>query len=73
MNSIPLDTVWLDIDYMKDYEDFTIDEIRFPIERLNKIAEKYKVIPIVDAGIKVNSSAYNEGVKRNIFIKDAKG
>lgn len=73
MNSIPLDTVWLDIDYMKDYEDFTIDEIRFPIERLNKIAEKYKVIPIVDAGIKVNSSAYHEGVKRNIFIKDAKG
>ena len=25
-NELPLDTIWSDIDYMVDYEDFTIDE-----------------------------------------------
>ena len=24
-NDIPLDTIWSDIDYMKDYETFTVD------------------------------------------------
>ena len=24
-NDLPLDTIWSDIDYMVDYEDFTID------------------------------------------------
>lgn len=40
---------------------------------MNKIIQKYKYIPIIDAGIKVNGTAYIEGLKRNVFIKDAEG
>ena len=53
-NNLPLDTIWSDIDYMIDYEDFTIDENRFPLDRMKAITDKYHYIPIIDAGIKVN-------------------
>lgn len=43
---------------MKDFEDFTIDEGRFPLSDMAKIQEKYRYIPIIDAGIKLNGSAY---------------
>jgi alpha-glucosidase (family GH31 glycosyl hydrolase) len=67
-NGLPLDTIWSDIDYMVDYEDFTIDENRFPLDRMNKILEKYRYIPIIDAGIKTSGSAYEEGLKRGVYI-----
>lgn len=53
-NKIPLDTIWSDIDYMIDYEDFTINEELFPLDRMKNITNKYHYIPIIDAGIKVN-------------------
>lgn len=43
---------------MVDYEDFTIDEEKFPLDRLNAILAKYRYIPIIDAGIKNSGSAY---------------
>jgi alpha-glucosidase (family GH31 glycosyl hydrolase) len=59
---------------MIDYEDFTIDESRFSLSQMNAILQKYHYIPIIDAGIKVNNgTAYNEGVKRGVFIKDSEG
>lgn len=59
---------------MIDYEDFTIDESRFPLSQMNTILQKYHYVPIIDAGIKVNNgTAYNEGVKRGVFIKDSEG
>lgn len=72
-NGIPLDTIWSDIDYMKDFEDFTIDEDRFPRSDMAKIKNKYRYIPIVDAGIKIDGFAYEQGLKRNVFVKDALG
>lgn len=59
---------------MVDYEDFTIDERRFPLNEMKEILTKYKYIPIIDAGIKVNDGyAYTEGKKRGVFIKTAQG
>lgn len=73
-NDLPLDTIWSDIDYMIDYEDFTIDESRFPLDQMRQILTKYRYIPIIDAGVKVNDGiAYTEGRLRNIFVKTAKG
>ncbi len=73
-NDIPLDTIWSDIDYMVDYEDFTIDEDNFPPSDMREILSKYKYIPIVDAGIKVNDGfAYIEGKKRGVFVRTANG
>ena len=72
-NDLPLDTIWSDIDYMVDYEDFTIAESRFPLDKMKEITDNYHYIPIIDPGIKVNSSAYNEGKERGVFVKDASG
>jgi alpha-glucosidase (family GH31 glycosyl hydrolase) len=72
-NDIPLDTIWTDIDYMIDYEDFTIDEKRFPLDRMAKITQNYRYVPIIDAGIKTSGNAYEEGLKQNVFLKDADG
>jgi hypothetical protein len=41
---------------------------------MQKILIKYRYIPIIDAGIKVNNGiAYNEGKLRDVFVKTAKG
>jgi alpha-glucosidase (family GH31 glycosyl hydrolase) len=40
---------------------------------MRKIKENYRYIPIIDAGIKVDGIAYDEGIKRNLFINDALG
>jgi alpha-glucosidase (family GH31 glycosyl hydrolase) len=73
-NGIPLDAIWSDIDYMINFEDFTIDETRFNLAKLNAIAKEYHYVPIIDAGIKVNNgTAYTKGKQKNLFIKDATG
>ena len=57
-NDIPLDTIWTDIDYMYQYEDFTVDEGKFPLNRMSAITDSYHYIPIIDAGIKTRGNAY---------------
>ena len=52
---IPLDSICMDIDYMQDYKDFTVDAKKFP--DFKKFAARLKrdgvrLVPIIDAGIK---------------------
>lgn len=54
-------------------EDFTVDDINFNLDRMKVITDNYHYIPIIDAGIKDSGYAYQEGVKRDIFIKNANG
>lgn len=75
---IPLDCVYLDIDYMDNFKDFTVDGSKFPdFERF--VAEKkekgIRLIPIIDAGIKAEEGyeIFDEGVKNGYFCKKADG
>lgn len=77
-NHIPLDAVYLDIDYMERYKDFTVDTERFP--DLKGLSERLKqdgirLVPIIDAGVKIEDgyNIYEEGVANNYFCKDKYG
>ena len=77
-NGIPLEAVYMDIDYMEDYKDFTVDEEKFPefpafVEEMKQ--EHVHLVPIIDAGVKIEEGypVYEEGVEGNYFCKDADG
>jgi len=52
---LPLDTIWSDIDYMDDFKDFTVDVENFPLDVMKKITDEYRYVPIVDAGVSLDS------------------
>ncbi|KAG0320859.1 alpha-glucosidase maltase [Dissophora globulifera] len=78
-HQLPLEVMWIDIDYMKDYKCFTFDEERFPIKQLGEYvdelhAQDQKMVMILDPGIKVQYETglyepYDEGVAKNLFVK----
>lgn len=75
---IPLDSICLDIDYMKDYKDFTVDTEKF--SDLKKFSDELKtdgvrLVPIIDAGVKIEDGydVYEEGVKNDFFCKKQDG
>ena len=75
---LPLDMLFLDIDYMERYKDFTVDPTRFP--DLKAFAEEMKekhihLVPIIDAAVKVEAGypVYEEGVEKGYFCKDDRG
>ena len=75
---IPLDSVYLDIDYMDQYKSFTVKEEAFPDfpEFVQEMKEQnIRLIPIIDAGIKIKTgySVYEEGVENNYFCKKEDG
>ncbi len=77
-SGIPIDSVYLDIDYMKDYKDFTVDGERFPdfegfCREMKE--ENIHLVPIIDAGIKQEKgySVYDEGLKKGYFCKKEDG
>lgn len=76
-NHIPIDMIYMDIDYMEDYKDFTVSE-EFPdftafVKEMKE--NKIHLIPIIDAGVKIekNYEVYEEGVKNNYFCKQKDG
>ncbi len=74
---IPLDGVYLDIDYMERYKDFTVGE---NFENLPEFVKEMKeegvrLVPIIDAGVKIEKDydIYEEGVEKGYFCKDENG
>lgn len=70
----PLDSIYLDIDYMDNYKDFTINKDSF--KDMKKLVKNMKekgihLVPIIDAGVKQEKGydIYEEGVKNNYFCK----
>lgn len=75
---IPLDCVYLDIDYMDSYKDFTVDDKKFPdfSDYVSKKREQgIHLIPIIDAGVKKEDgySVYEEGRDNGYFCKNEDG
>lgn len=76
-NHIPIDMVYMDIDYMDSYKDFTINDdfgdFSEYVENLKK--DNIRLIPIIDAGVKIEKGydVYEEGVANNYFCKRADG
>jgi len=73
--NLPLDVMWSDIDYMKNYIDFTIDHDNFPPESMRGMLSKYKKrwVPIIDAGVAINNSIHDIGLTNNVYIKNPNG
>lgn len=75
---IALDSIYLDIDYMVKYKDFTVNEETFP--DLAGFAEEMKeqgihLVPIIDAGVKIEEGydIYEEGMENGYFCKEEDG
>ena len=77
-HDLPLDMICMDIEYMQDYADFTVNKERFP--DLTKLsadlkAQGIRLVPIIDAGVRVdpNDSTCTEGLEKGYFCKNADG
>ena len=77
-HDLPLDMICMDIEYMQDYADFTVNKERFP--DLTKLsadlkAQGIRLVPIIDAGVRVdpNDSTCTEGLENGYFCKKADG
>ena len=76
---IPLETMWTDIDYMDRRKIFTLDPDRFPINKVRELvthlhdANQHYVVMVDPAVAYQNYPAFNNGVSRGIFLKNANG
>lgn len=75
---IPLDMVYMDIDYMEDFKDFTLNPDEFAdfpdfVEEMRE--QNIHLVPIIDAGVKIENGydVYEEGIEKGYFCKRADG
>lgn len=76
--SLPIDMIYLDIDYMDHYKDFTVNPTEFPDFKgfvADMKGQNVHPIPIIDAGVKIEKGykTYEEGVAGNYFCKREDG
>ncbi|MDE5778521.1 MAG: alpha-glucosidase [Lachnospiraceae bacterium] len=77
-NHIPIDMLYMDIDYMDSFKDFTVNEDEFSDFEgmVNDMQKKHiHLIPIIDAGVKIEDSydIYEEGKENSYFCKREDG
>ena len=70
--------IYMDIDYMQDFKDFTLNEEHFkdfPEFVKEMKTRNIRLIPIIDAGVKIEEGyrVYEEGVRNGYFCKRADG
>lgn len=83
---IPMETIWLDIDYMDQYRDFTLDPVTFPPSGVADFfgwlhGNNQHFVPIVDAAIYIpnptNASdaydTYTRGNESGVFLTNPDG
>lgn len=74
----PCDSIWLDIDYMDDYHNFTWNTKQFPdpthmIDDLHK--QGFRLVTIIDPGTKVDEDyiIYKQGMEHDYFCRHENG
>lgn len=73
----PLEGVWIDIDYMDGYKDFSVNKTAFPTIKdltINLQKNGQKMILIVDAGLSsddVTNKYYADAIENNLLMKSA--
>ena len=77
-HDLPLDMICMDIDYMQDYADFTVNKERFSdLAKLSADlkAQGTRLVPIIDAGVRIdpNDPTCTEGLEKGYFCKKADG
>ena len=77
-HQIPVDGLWLDIDYMRGFRVFTLDPAAFPNgeqDVADVAADGQRVVPIIDPGVKrdENYDVYVEGRERDAFCRNPEG
>lgn len=77
-NNLPLDCIYMDIDYMDSFKDFTVNKKLFPdFEAFVREMKENNIhlIPIIDAGVKKEKgySVYDEGHENGYFCTDKDG
>lgn len=77
-NHIPIDMIYMDIEYMEGYKDFTWDKEAFPdfgafVQEMKE--RDIRLVPIIDAGVKIEKGypIYEEGVEKGYFCKKEDG
>ena len=75
---IPLDMVYLDIDYMERYKDFTVNRERYPdfAGFVKEMKEQHiRLVPIIDAAVKEEKGypVYEEGIRKGYFCTNEDG
>lgn len=77
-NHLPIDMIYMDIDYMDRYKDFTVSPERF--DDFKAFVREMKehdihLIPIIDAGIKIEPGdpVYEEGLQKGFFCQKEDG
>jgi alpha-glucosidase len=73
-HDIPVDALYLDIDYMRGYRVFTFDSERFPNPQglIAELGEQgIRIVTIVDPGVKVDEEwdVYREGRDQGLFCR----
>ena len=71
-NHLPIDMIYMDIDYMEDYKDFTVNQEEFGefsafVEAMKE--KNIRLVPIIDAGVKIEEGypVYEEGIAQGYF------
>lgn len=71
--------MWTDIDYMDHRSVFSIDNVRFPIERMREIvhnlhSKNQRYVLMVDPAVaRQEYKAFERGVEMNVFLKNRDG
>ena len=71
-NHLPIDMIYMDIDYMEEYKDFTVNQEEFGdfsafVEAMKE--RNIRLVPIIDAGVKIEEGypVYEEGIAQGYF------